>query len=187
MRLFHFSESSDITAFVPRAVHVPAPRAPGMDWLNGPLVWAVEEQHQRLYLFPRDCPRILLWATAQTTAHDRATWLDTAGNALAYIERAWLDRFSRATMWRYELPAHMFTYLGDAGMWVSRSRIEPIAITQVVDLGAGLAQCQTELRVVDSLLPLRDAWNSSLHVSGIRLRHARGWQEAIAGADQSGA
>lgn len=187
MRLFHFSETPGINAFVPRAVRVPAPRAPGMDWLNGPLVWAVEEQHQRLYLFPRDCPRILLWATAQTTAHDRATWLDTAGTALAYIERAWLDCFSQATLWRYELPAHSFTDLGDAGMWVSRSRIDPIAVTQVVDLGASLAQCQTELRVVDSLLSLRDAWNSSLHVSGIRLRHARGWQETTAPTNQTGA
>jgi hypothetical protein len=34
-----------------------------------------------------------------------------------------------------------------------------------------------ELRVMESLLPLRGVWDSSLHASGIRLRNARGWNE----------
>lgn len=180
MRLFHFSETPGITSFVPRAVHVSAQRAPGMDWLNGPAVWAIEEAHQSLYLFPRDCPRILFWATPDTTAQDRAAWLGASGGALAYIERAWLDRFERASLWRYELPAQSFVDLGDVGMWVSRSTVEPGAVTHIRDLGASLAQCGTELRVVDSLASLRDVWRTSLHASGIRLRNAQGWREARA-------
>lgn len=32
-----------------------------------------------------------------------------------------------------------------------------------------------ELRVVDSLRPLKGLWTTGLHVSGIRLRYARDW------------
>jgi hypothetical protein len=187
MRLFHFSETPGITEFVPRAVRVPAPRTPGMDWLNGPVVWAIAEEHQRLYLFPRDCPRIVLWARADTTAQDRTAWLATPCVALAYIERAWVDRFNQGSLWRYELPAQTFTDLDDAGMWVTPSAVEPCAVTHISDLGAGLTSCQTELRVVDSLLPLRDVWQTSLHASGIRLRNAHGWHDANTRSSQSGA
>jgi|ERR1035437_264431 hypothetical protein len=76
MRLFHFSEDPAIAKFDPRPVQVASDRPAGREWLNGPLVWAIEESHQRLYLFPRDCPRILLWATPKTTAEDVARWLD---------------------------------------------------------------------------------------------------------------
>lgn len=60
MRLFHFSEEPDIGHFEPRPVRTPAARRAGQEWLNGPLVWAIDEDHQRLYLFPRECPRIVL-------------------------------------------------------------------------------------------------------------------------------
>ena len=66
MRLFHFSDDPAIARFEPRAVLVPSPRAPGREWLNGPLVWAIDEPHQPMYLFPRDCPRILLWPRPET-------------------------------------------------------------------------------------------------------------------------
>ncbi len=34
---------------------------------------------------------------------------------------------------------------------------------------------RVELRVMESLTPLRGVWETSLHASGIRLRHAQGW------------
>jgi hypothetical protein len=51
-RLFHFSEYPSIEIFTPRSVAVPSPRPPGQDWLNGSLVWAVDECRQATYLFP---------------------------------------------------------------------------------------------------------------------------------------
>jgi hypothetical protein len=39
MRLFHFSDDPSINLFTPRPVRVPSSRRPGMEWLNGPLVW----------------------------------------------------------------------------------------------------------------------------------------------------
>ena len=87
--LFHFSERGDIARFDPRPVAVAAPRKPGHEWLNGPLVWATDDWHEPMSLFPRDCPRVLVWPTANSTAADRALWLDQlAGRMTAYLERA---------------------------------------------------------------------------------------------------
>lgn len=44
-QLFHFSEDGDIQRFGPKRVQVPSTRAPGREWLNGPLVWAIARSH----------------------------------------------------------------------------------------------------------------------------------------------
>lgn len=75
MRLFHFSDDPDIAVFEPRPVLIPSVRPIGREWLNGPLVWAIDGDHDFMYLFPRDCPRILIWATAETTEAERRHWL----------------------------------------------------------------------------------------------------------------
>lgn len=177
MRLFHFSDRDGIARFEPRPVAVPAPRKPGQAWLNGPLVWAIDAWHQPMYLFPRDCPRILLWATAESTAPDRAAWLGEGGaRMVACIERAWLNRFRAGRLVRYRLPAEGFESLADAGMWVSRRACVPLEATVIDDLPAALLAEDTELRIVDSLAELRPASASSLHVSGIRLRNSATWR-----------
>ncbi|MDO8800293.1 DUF6886 family protein [Phenylobacterium sp.] len=176
MRLFHFSDDPGIECFVPRPVRVPSARPPGRDWLNGPLVWAIDETTQPLYFFPRDCPRILLWETPATTAQDRDRWFGASDAAMiAHVEQAWFDRLSREPIYRYELPIEGFEDLADAGMWVSRQAVTPLAVEALSDLPAWLARHGVELRLMESLVPLRDVWSSSLHASGVRLRHAQGW------------
>jgi len=178
MRLFHFSDDAGIDRFDPRPVRTPAQRRPGMEWLNGPLVWAIAEDHQQLYLFPRECPRIVMWAHAGTSASDRQAWLGDAPPdiaAVAYVEARWLERLEHAVLTRYELPHDHFVDIDDVGMWVSRAAVVPREVTRLSDLRAELAACRTELRVVDSLLPLKPLWQSSMHASGIRLRNAVGW------------
>src|SRR4051812_38036980 len=134
MRLFHFSDNPNIAEFVPRPALIPAPRAVGMEWLNGPLVWAIDEPHQPMYLFPRDCPRILVWPTATTSADDRAAWVrSTTARMAAYVEVTWLDRLRTAVVHRYEFGDAGFEDLGDAGMWVSRNAVSPIANERVTD------------------------------------------------------
>lgn len=174
MRLYHFSDDPGIVTFVPRAVLVPSQRTPGREWLNGPLVWAIEDDFDFLYHFPRECPRILIWATEATLDSDRATWLGSR-RAAAYVERSWLSAISEAVLQRYELPADHFENLGDAGMWVSREVVKPLARVELTDLPSSLASREVELRVVDSLVPLKALWATSLHTSGIRLRNASGW------------
>jgi hypothetical protein len=173
-RLLHFSDDPGITRFVPRAVQVASARPTGREWLNGPLVWAIEASHQYLYLFPRECPRIVVWACPDTTAEDRTAWLGD-NHVVAYIEAAWLERLRTAELTRYTLDPEGFEDLADAGMWVSRQTADIIERTRLVDLPDALAGQGVTLRVVDSLLPLRPVWDTSLHASGIRLRNARGW------------
>jgi len=176
LRLFHFSEEPDLARFEPRPVRIPSPRPAGREWLNGPLVWAIDEPHQPMYLFPRECPRILLWARPDSTPQDRAAWLsDGSARMVAYVEDAWMDRIARAKLVRYELPPATFESLEDAGMWVSRAAVEPIDRLIVDDLAEALAAQRVEVRALPSLTPLGRIWDSSLHASGIRLRNARDW------------
>src|ERR1700760_3035449 len=174
-RLFHFSDDPDIGRFEPRAVRTPSERVVGRDWLNGPLVWAVEEARQALYLFPRDCPRILVWPLETTSDADRAAfWAARACRAIAHVEWDWFERLRTESLWRYELPEAAFEDLDDAGMWVSRTVVEPIGVERIDDMPAALRGQSVELRVMESLAPLAGLWDTTLHVSGIRLRNAKG-------------
>jgi hypothetical protein len=176
VRLFHFSEDPAIARFDPRSVRVPVERPPGKEWLNGVLVWAIDDAHGFLYLFPRECPRVLLWPTPATTEADRERWLaGSTGRAIAYIEQAWADRMAAAAINRYELPTNTFEDARDVGMWVSRSAVTPARMDRLTELPARLAEQNVELRIVDSLTPLKRAWDTTIHASGIRLRNALDW------------
>jgi hypothetical protein len=175
-RLFHFSEDPAIEVFSPRPVRTPSERAPGRDWLNGPLVWAIEEAWQAMYLFPRDCPRIVLWPGAHATREDLDRWWDGRQcTAIAHLEWAWFERFRTARIHRYALPAGPFEDLNDAGMWVSRTAVRPLHKETLDDLPGAMRALGVELRVMESLTPLRGVWETSLHASGVRLRNAQGW------------
>jgi hypothetical protein len=176
-RLFHFSEDPSIQAFQPRPVRIPSQRPPGLEWLNGPLVWAVSEERQACYCFPRDCPRILLWLTAETTPADRAQWWGGRRSAMiAHIEWHWFERLATTPLFRYELPSESFeSVAGHDWVSVSGEPVVPIGMEAIADVPAELRRLGIELRVMESLLPLQDAWDSTLHVSGFRLRNALDW------------
>lgn len=179
MRLFHFSERGDIRAFHPRPVETPSGRKPGMEWLNGPLVWAIDAWHQPLYLFPRDCPRIVVWSVEGSTPRDWTAWCGgSAARMVAFVEREWSASVSRGAIHRYQLPPEKFRSLDDAGMWVSASTVDPLAVELIGDLPAALQAQDVDLRAVDDLGALRGIWSSTLHASGIRLRNARTWSPA---------
>lgn len=166
--LFHFSDDPEIAVFEPRT---PA-RRPEVQ----PLVWAIDEWHAPMYLFPRDCPRILYWPLPTTTPDDHARrWDDRDARMIACAEQAWLSRIEATTLYRYALPTDGFEDLQDAGMFVSREAVVPLAVEPVSDLLGALRAARVELRLMPSLLPLRDLWDTTLHASGIRLRNAAGW------------
>jgi hypothetical protein len=178
MQLFHFSDDPAIARFTPRSVRVPSVRPEGRAWLNGPLVWAIDEAHQPLYLFPRECPRILLWPLPTTTVEDRERWWgERTCRMIAHIEWAWFERLNTARLVRYALPSDVFEDLHDAGMWVAKTAVEPTGARTLDDLPAALAEQGVELRLMDSLTALREVWDTSLHVSGVRLRNAAGWDD----------
>lgn len=175
-RLFHFSDDDGIDRFVPRPVRTPSSRPPGREWLNGPLVWAIDEWHQPLYLFPRECPRILIWRRPGSDAADLARYFaGSTARMVAFTELRWRDRLAAARLHRYELPAATFEPLDDAGMWVSRATVVPLSCTGIDCLPEALARADVELRMLPSLLPLKGLWETSLHASGIRLRNAQDW------------
>jgi hypothetical protein len=165
--LYHFSEDPSIARFVPRR---PEAR-PEVE----PLVWAVDDGHAWTYTFPRDCPRMLVWPIATTTPADRAIW---PGERVACVEWAWYERIRAATLFRYRLPPDSFRPVegeDHAWMFVSSEPVEALGVDRVGDLFGALAAMGVELRFLPSLALLRDAWRTTMHVSGIRLRNARGW------------
>jgi len=169
--LHHYSEDPQIVMFQPRPVAVPAVRPPGQAWLNSPLVWAISDAYAFLYLFPRDCPRIVIWSKSDSDPTDCETWLGQH-QRVAYVQTDWLERIAKTTLYRYLMPAYGFTLLDDVGMAVSADVVKPIRVDAIRDLPAQLAANGVALRPVDSLQPIKPVWNTSLHASGIRLRNA---------------
>ena len=100
---------------------------------------------------------------------------------IAHVEWAWLERIRTASLHRYELPAATFAPLEGDWMWVSRDPVRPTRSEPCPPLLDALADEHVELRVMESLVPLRDVWSTSLHVSGIRLRNAQGWPDGSGG------
>jgi hypothetical protein len=173
LKLFHFSQDGKIPRFHPRAVAVPSPRRPGGEWLNGALVWAIDQAHQAMYLFPRDCPRVLIWPVETTTAEDRRYWFGSGETRFfAFIEWSWLPSLVQARLYRYELPPGAFRSLDDAGMWISEEGVEPLGVELIDDLPTRLSAERVELRVVRDFSGLAGMTGTSLHVSAIRMRNA---------------
>lgn len=174
-RLFHFSEDPGIEVFVPRTPE----HRPEVE----PLVWTVDEERAWTYLFPRDCPRVLLWPTAETTEADRERWFGGRADArVACIEWGWLERMHATPLYRYEMdPARFVPLADDPWMWVSRETERARSVEPVGDLVEALRKKNVELRMMPTLAPLFGAWESSIHFSGIRLRNAMGWPGANRG------
>lgn len=168
-RLFHFSEDPGIHVFVPRTPDH-RPDVP-------PMVWTVDQERAWTYLFPRECPRVLLWPTPDTTAVDLDRWFGGRPDArIACIEWAWLDRMHSTPLFRYEMdPAQFRPLEDDPWMWVSSAAETPRSVDPVGDLIAALRLENVELRLMPSLAPLDGAWEHSFHFSGIRLRNSIGW------------
>src|SRR5438093_7956538 len=91
------------------------------------------------------------------------------------IEWDWWDRFRAARICLYLMPAGSFElHSADAGYYVSRETVTPLARVEIDDLVRRHAESRVELRIVDELWPLWDrVVASTLEFSGIRLRNAR--------------
>jgi hypothetical protein len=173
--LYHFSEDGEIPVFEPHVMNAASRAQTGID---EPLVWAIDEESSPLYFFPRDCPRILYWPTASTTQSDRDLWWGrTAARMVACIEWDWLDRVRGAHVFRYRVAGDTFSFHGVPGMYVSRAVVAVESVEPVGDLLHALRDANVELRLMRRLTPLRGIWDTSLHASGVRLRHAQDWNE----------
>jgi uncharacterized protein DUF6886 len=161
--LFHISEESGITRFEPRA----------SEYAAGLVVWAIEERRLCNYLVPRECPRVTYYAGVNTAAADVERLLGSSPAVVA-IESGWLERVRSTRLYCYHMPAETFERLDAvAGYFVSRAPVVPSRV-EVFDYPVGeLLRRGVELRIVESLWPLRDAVvASSLQFSLIRMRNA---------------
>jgi hypothetical protein len=164
-RLFHVSEEPAIAYFEPR-------RPPSPDsGVEGPAVWAVAESHLPNYLLPRDCPRICFRAGPAATVADRGL-LEGSKRVVAF-ESAWLERVKNCSLTLYELPSATFTEaVPEAGYWISREAVTPVAVRRLDDL-LGALTAHADVRLLADFWTLADAVaGSSLEYSIIRKRNA---------------
>jgi hypothetical protein len=161
--LFHVSEERGITRFEPRP----------SEFSSGPVVWAIDDEHLRNYLVPRDCPRVTYYAGSSTTRADIERFLGLSAAVVA-IESGWLERMRSCQLYCYHLPPDTFTCLDpSAGYFVSSLAVEPCSVSVIEDAESMLLQRGVDFRVLPNLWQLHDAVvASSLEFSMIRMRNA---------------
>lgn len=162
MRLFHFSEEKSIERFVPR-IKANRTNMP-------PVVWAIDEEHEFTFFFPRKCPRIVYTRSDGITEADNQLFFGlTSSKIVITVETGWYDRIKQVSLYRYELPADSFQLFDKtAGYYISTETITPLAVhllTNPLDL---LMAKGIEVRFTANLHPLREAiLQSSLTDFGI--------------------
>ena len=161
--LFHVSEEPGIKLFEPRA----------SQYVEEPVVWAIDSDHLRNYLLPRECPRVTFYAGAKTTSADVDRFLGSSPAVVA-VESRWLDRLRSCQLYCYHLPAETFACIDEcAGYFVSRKSVVPASVEFFDDPIAELLKRGVELRFLPSLWSLRDAVvGSTLQFSLIRMLNA---------------
>jgi hypothetical protein len=164
--VLHYSEDAAIRAFVP---HVPRSNPTA-----SAAVWAIDPAHAALYWFPRDCPRVAIWANDRDEQELLRRQFSTDATRLHIAPTAWRDAIRECRLFEYRFDPTPFAPWPDAeGQWVAHERVVPESVEPVGDLVARHAAADVELRFVDDLQPPRvAALNSGLPFSIVRFRPA---------------
>ena len=162
--LFHVSEQPDIEIFEPR----------WSETAGRKVVWAIDVDHLRNYLLPRECPRVTYYAGPQTVSADVKKFLGKSEAVIA-VESGWFERLRSCRLYCYHLPADSFECSDEcAGYFVSSLPVVPARVEVFGDLILHLLKRGVELRFVPTLWPLHDAViASTLRFSMIRMRNAQ--------------
>jgi hypothetical protein len=165
----HFSEDPGIERFVP---HVAATASD-----QTPYVWAVDEQREPDYWFPRQCPRAMAWVEPGTTDDDRRALLGPGARRVHVIEYGWLTSMQQTRLFAYRFDARDFRPYSSgpsSHAFVADHSVVPLGPPdQVPDVLALHEQAGIQLRLVHSIWPWwRAVTESTLGFSGIRLRNA---------------
>ena len=160
----HYSEDPGIEVFIP---HVPATN-PG----HAPRVWTIEPAYAPLYWFPRDCPRVAVWAHDDAQREFLLQALGSTADRVQFArvaDEAWIRS---TTLCEYAFAADDFEALPDAeGHWVSAHSVEPAGRRMMGDLVETQAGAGVDLRLVENLAPVREAvLASGLPFSVVRWR-----------------
>ncbi|WP_274653251.1 DUF6886 family protein [Paenibacillus humicola] len=153
--LYHFSENPGIDMFVPRE----QPARIGFP----PVVWAIDDEHQITYYFPRNCPRIVYRRSAGISAGDERNFFGfTGAHTVVTVEAGWYEAIKGCTLYRYALPEAGFACFDrSAGYYISRETVRPVDVEPVNGLIERILETGAELRFTPDLHPLRNAILSS--------------------------
>ena len=165
--VYHFSEDGSIARFVP---HVPLTNPS-----HPPAVWAIDAAHAPVYWFPRDCPRISVWAYDDDQQAVLSERFGTTASRVSACESGWFERIRAARLHRYAFDAAAFRPWEHAdGQYVADAAVVAARVDVLDDLLALHAAAEVELRMTPLLGPfLDDVLRSGLPFSCVRLRNAR--------------
>jgi len=165
--VYHYSEDGTIRRFAP---HVP-PTNPS----HPPAVWTIDAAHSPLYWFPRNCPRISVWAETAEHQEVLTASFDTEANRICAAESHWLTRVRDASIYRYSFDASRFAPWTEAdGQYITGDVVYPDVVDELDDLLGLHAEAEVELRFTPRLGVLMDQMLASgLPFSFVRIRDAR--------------
>ncbi len=161
--LFHISEEQGIECFAPRPSR----------FCDAPVVWAVDQDHLRNYLVPRECPRVTYYAGPGTTVADVERFLGSSAAVVA-VEYGWWERLQSCHLYCYHFSPETFECQDEgAGYHVSRVAVVPRRVEFLDDPLRELMRRGVELDVLPNLWTLRDrVVASTLQYSIIRMTNA---------------
>jgi hypothetical protein len=148
--LYHFSEDDSIEIFIPQEKQN-RPDFPAV-------VWAIDEEHAFTYFFPRDCPRIVLRKSDDTSEKNLELFFgNTTADTIVVVENEWFTKISDQKLYRYSFNDENFQLFDKtAGYYISHHIVEPIKVDVVTDLIQRLINKGVELRFTPNLNPLRE-------------------------------
>lgn len=166
--VYRFSEDPTVRRFVPSR--------PTSNPSHPPAVWAIDAEHAPLYWFPRDCPRVSVWAYDEEQQAVLTDTFATEAHRLLATETRWLPGLQSTRLYRYTFDAGDFEPWSQAeGQYISRHEVSPVAVEPIDDLLALHADpdVDVELRFTPRLGALTDRMIASgLPFSFVRIRNA---------------
>ncbi len=165
--VYHYSEDGGITRF--------APHVPSANPSHPPAVWAMDAAHSPLYWFPRDCPRISVWANDEAQQATLTESFGTDASRICAAESRWIEGIRSARVYRYAFDGAQFARWIEAdGLYISDEVVHPRSVDVLDDLLALHAAAEIELRFTPRLGTLTDRMVASgLPFSFVRIRDAR--------------
>lgn len=149
--LFHYSEDANIEVFIPKEKQN-RPDFPAV-------VWAIDEEHEFTYYFPRDCPRIICRRTEGISEKNIDIFFNnTNADIIVTVEIEWYTRIIGQSLYKYHFEEDSFELFDKtAGYYISYEVVRPICIEKIDNLVERLIRKGIELRITTNLYPLREA------------------------------
>lgn len=135
-----------------------------------PVVWAIDDEHQFTFLFPRNCPRIVYTKSSHITEQDYIKFFGTTNaDIVITVETSWYRAMMNTTLYRYELPTDSFTLFDDiAGYYISYEEVTPYHMIPIKNAIEQLMEMNIEVRFTPDLRKVRtELLQSSISDFGI--------------------